>query len=127
MRYFKGTTDAGSSLANRTYIDVNVHWIDQTTFKLKKKTIHVMKVDSKTAVDYRAHVYAAFDDFGIKEKTDLLTTDNEPTMDKCFPKDIRNDCFSHIDSKASQKALENSVRLKMIRKKLRTSTTTNLT
>ena len=59
------------------------------------------------------------DEFGIKDKTDMFTTDNEATMDKCFPKNIRNCCFSHIDSKASQKALDSSSRLKLIRKKLR--------
>ena len=40
-------------------------------------------------------------------------------MRKCFPNKERNGCFAHIDSKASQKALESSVKLKTLRKKLR--------
>ena len=50
--YFSATTDAGTSLAGRTYIDLNLHWIDPETFESKKKTINVEKVDSKTADDY---------------------------------------------------------------------------
>ena len=119
VEFLSGTTDAGSSLAGKTYIDLNLHWIDSKTFEARKKTINVEKVDSKTAEDYRDVVNDALDDHGVKEKTRLFTTDNENTMRKCFEDEIRNGCFSHIESKASQKALESSVRLKTLRLKLR--------
>ena len=48
-----------------------------------------------------------------------VTTDNELTMESTFESAIRNGCFSHIDSKACQYALDSSDRLKKIRKKLR--------
>ena len=117
--YFSATTDAGTSLAGRTYIDLNLHWIDPETFESKKKTINVEKVDSKTADDYRLVVDKSLEDHGVLEKTFCFITDNEATMRKCFPNKERNGCFAHIDSKASQKALESSVKLKTLRKKLR--------
>ena len=119
VEFICGTTDAGSSLAGKTYIDLNLHWIDSKTFEARKKTINVQKVDSKTAEDYREVVDDALDDHGVKGKTLIFTTDNEATMRKCFENEIRNGCFSHIESKASQKALDSSVRLKTLRLKLR--------
>ena len=47
------------------------------------------------------------------------TTDNEKTMEVTFESEIRNGCFSHIESKACQYALDSSDRLKNTRKKLR--------
>ena len=117
--YFSATTDAGTSLAGRTYIDLNLHWIDPETFESKKKTINVEKVDSKTADDYRLVVDKSLEDHGVLEKTFCFITDNEATMRKCFSNKERNGCFANIDSKASQKALESSVKLKTLRKKLR--------
>ena len=46
------TTDAGSSSSGKTFIDINCHWIDEQTFEAKKKTIEIIKVDSKKAKDY---------------------------------------------------------------------------
>ena len=51
--YISCSTDAGSSLSGKTFIDVNYHWIDPKTCKLLKKTVEVLKVDSKKARDYR--------------------------------------------------------------------------
>ena len=62
VEFICGTTDAGSSLAGKTYIDLNLHWIDSKTFEARKKTINVQKVDSKTAEDYREVVDDALDD-----------------------------------------------------------------
>ena len=119
-KFISRTSDAGTSLAGKTYIDQNLHWIDCKTFEARKKTIHVYKVDSKTAEDYGRGCDDALDDFGVTEKLNIpMTTDNEPTMQKCFNPAIRNGCFSHIESKASQKALESSARLKILRQKLR--------
>ena len=119
IQYFSVTTDAGTSLSGKTFIDVNVHWVCPETLKMKSKIIDVIKVDSKTAKDYRAVVDKCLDEHGIKEKVVSVTTDNEPTMCKCFQGEIREGCFAHIDSKASQKACESSKKLKVTRKKLR--------
>ena len=43
--YIACSTDAGSSLSGKTFIDVNYHWIDPITCKLLKKTVEVLKVD----------------------------------------------------------------------------------
>ena len=117
--HFGVTTDAGSSSSGKSFIDINCHWVDKKTFEAKKKTIEVIKVDSKTAKDYRKVVDNSLTKFGVKEKTVCFTTDNEPTMRKCFKPRERNGCFSHIESKSSQKSLDSSARLKRVRKKIR--------
>ena len=116
--YFSCTTDAGSSLAGHTYVDINVHFLDEN-FKPEKKIVAVVPVVSKTAPDYRAVTEALLDEHGIKEKVFSYTTDNEPTMVSCFPKSVRNGCLAHIESKASEKACDAPKRLKMVRKKFR--------
>ena len=61
----------------------------------------------------------SLEDHEVLEKTFCFITDNEPTMRKIFSNKERNGCFAHIDSNVSQKALESSVKLKTLRKKLR--------
>ena len=119
VKYFCGATDAGSSLNNETYIEYDVHWVDSNTFEAKKKIISVQKVDLKKADFYREHCDDKLDDHGIKNKMVAVSTDNEATMRKCFESSTRNGCFSHIESKSSQKALDSSSRLKVLQKKLR--------
>ena len=116
--YFTCTTDAGSSLAGHTFVDINVHFLDEN-FKPEKKIVAVVPVVSKTAPDYRAVTEALLDEHGIKEKVFSYTTDNEATMVSCFPKSVRNGCLAHIESKASEKACDAPKRLKMVRKKFR--------
>ena len=112
------STDAGSSLAGTTFINVNVHWVTKE-FGVGKKLLDMIEVTSKTAVDYKAAVDDSLERDNVKEKVFETTTDNEATMRKCFNSRIRNGCFSHIQSKASQKALESSVILKKTRRRLR--------
>ena len=116
--FFSCTTDAGTSLSNHTFIDINVHWID-ANFKIHKKIISVKHAESKKAVDYRKIVDDALRQHGILHKCHIFTTDNENTMKACFEALIRNGCIAHIQSKASQKSLESSEKLKKLRKKLR--------
>ena len=118
VEHLWGTTDAGTSFAGKCYIDVNAHWISED-FKVKKKILTVIKVDSKNAVDYRGNVEDIYEAHGIKEKVFGQTTDNEKTMEVTFGSEIRNGCFSHIESKACQYALDSSDRVKNTRKKLR--------
>ena len=116
--YFSCTTDAGSSLAGHTFVDINVHFLDEN-FNPGKKIVAVVPVVSKTAPDYRAVTENLLDEHGIKDKVFSYTTDNEPTMVSCFSKPVRNGCLAHIESKASEKACDAPKRLMMVRKKFR--------
>ena len=47
------SNDGGSSLDNRSYLNVNVHYVDQS-MKIQTKVLGVVEVkDKKTAVNYR--------------------------------------------------------------------------
>ena len=118
--YIACSTDAGSSLSGKTFIDVNYHWIDPISCKLLKKTVEVLKVDSKKAADYRKVTDNVEVEHGVQGKVFLKTTDNENTMSACYniPGE-RNGCFSHIQSKASEVSLQSSETLKKLRSKLR--------
>ena len=118
FKFFSCTNDGGTSLANHSFIGINLHWIDEN-FQARKKLIDMKPVDSKKADDYREAVDKSLDDHKVKDKTFSFTTDNENTMKKSFSKDERTGCFAHIESKACQKSLESSKTLKMVRKKLR--------
>ena len=114
------TTDGGSSQAGRCYINVNVHWIDETTFEMKRKLIQVIRAVSKKAVDYRKVVDDALLEHGLLPKCFIFVTDNENTMAATFDGyEERNGCFAHIESKCSQKALDSSEKLKETRARLR--------
>ena len=112
------STDGGTSQAGTTFINVNVHWVTKE-FEVRKKLLDMIEVTSKTADDYKAAVDDSLERDGVKEKVFETTTDNEATMRKCFNSKVRNGCFSHIQSKASQKALESSGILKKTRRRLR--------
>ena len=118
VEYFACTNDAGTSLSNHSFLDINLHWIDED-FNMQKKVIDVKHIDSKKAVDYRKEVDDSIKEHGVADKVTVFVTDNEPTMKLSFDSTIRNGCMPHIQSKASQKALESSQTLKKIRKKLR--------
>ena len=116
--YFSCTNDGGTSLANSSFIAINVHWIDPE-FSSQTKLIDMKPVEGKKADEYRAAVDDSLEKHNIKSKTFSFTTDNEPTMNKSFPPHVRNGCFAHIESKACEKAMEDSKVLKALRKKLR--------
>ena len=122
IEYFASTNDAGTSLAGVTFIEINVHYVDEN-FVPQKKILDVISVDQKDHEAYRQYVDKSLRDFGIIHKTFVHTTDNEPTMGATFKRFERNGCFSHIQSKASSKALNSSKKLRQVRKKLRKITT----
>ena len=116
--FFSCTNDGGTSLANSSFIAINVHWINPE-FASQTKLIDMKPVGGKKADEYWAAVDDSLEKHNIKSKTFSFTTDNEPTMNKTFPPDVRNGCFAHIESKACQKAMDDSKVLKALRKKLR--------
>ena len=118
VNYFSCTNDGGTSLANSSFIAINVHWVDEN-FSSQKKLIDMKPVEGKTATEYRAAVDESLEKHNIKGKTVSFTTDNEPTMNATFSRSERNGCFAHIESKACQKAMDDVDVLKKLRKKLR--------
>ena len=115
---FLCTNDGSTSLANSSFIAINVHWID-SEFASQTKLIDMKPVEGKKSVEYWADVDDSLTSHNIKAKTFSFTTDNEPTMNATFSHIERNGCFAHIKSKACQKAMEDSKILKAIRKKLK--------
>jgi hypothetical protein len=113
------TNDAGSSSGAKSFIDVNFHWVTEN-FEPKKKILTVMEMkEAKNATNYRKKVDEIEEDFKVKEKVFLRTTDNEATMRKAFSDDERNGCYAHIASKSHKKALESQSVLKKLRIKLK--------
>ena len=107
VSYVTCTNDAGSSYGASSFIDVNIHWLNED-FKLCSKILAVAPVENgKTAEDYRAMVDKILDDFKVKTKCFLFTTDNEATMGKAFSSSERNGCLAHLQSNASKKGLKN--------------------
>ena len=103
----------------RSFIDINVHWLDDE-FTMKKKIVDVLEVKgSKSANDYRSKVDSKLEEFGIKSKTFSFTTDNAPKMKSAFNSSERNGCIAHIDSIAGKTALKAVATYKNLRVKLR--------
>ena len=117
--YFSCTNDAGSSFGGKSFVDVNVHYLDKNFFP-KKKILDVLEMkENKTADNYKHRVIEKLSEFKIEDKVFSFTTDNENTMRKAFAKEERNGCFAHIQSLSSKKALESQKALKTLRSKLR--------
>ena len=119
IEYFSCTNDAGSSFGGKSFVDINVHYLDEN-FYPKKKILDVLEMkENKTADNYKERVVQTLCEFNIEKKVFSYTTDNENTMRKAFSKDERNGCFSHIQSLSSKKALDSQKPLTILRSKLR--------
>ena len=113
------TNDAGSSYGGSSFIDVNIHWLNED-FKLCSKILAVAPVENgKSAADYRTMVDDILDQFKVKSKCFLFTTDNEATMGKAFSSSERNGCLAHLQSNASKKGLKNVPIIRKLRSKIR--------
>ena len=113
------TNDAGSSYGGSGFIDVNAHWINEN-FELKKKILAVIPVTSgKTAVEYREMVDKVLEQFSIKSKVFMHTTDNEATMSAAFEDSIRNGCLAHLESNACKSAMKKVPVVRKVRAGLR--------
>ena len=120
--YFAATTDGGSARDNRSFTALIVHYIGMKEEKLvlKKKLLRMVEMrKGKTAKQYRAEVDEVLNNFGIKEKTNFFTTDNESTMQSAFTETERNGCWPHILSISTKKAMKAQKELTDIRGKMR--------
>ena len=113
------TNDAGSSYGGSSFIDVNIHWVDEE-FSPHKKILEVVPVENgKTAPEYRKMVDDTLEKFGVKDKCFMFTTDNENTMHAAFDDNERNGCLAHIESNASKQAMKCNSLVRNLRSKLR--------
>ena len=62
IEYFASTNDAGTSLAGVTFIEINVHYVDEN-FVPQKKILDVISVDQKDHEAYRKYVDNSLRDF----------------------------------------------------------------
>ena len=103
----------------KSFVDINVHYIDKD-FKPKKKILDVLEMtEDKTAPNYRNAVDTKLEEFQIKDKVFSFTTDNENTMRAAFSDEERNGCFAHIESKSSKKSFEKQKTINRLQFKLR--------
>ena len=90
------TTDGGSSTNARSFQEVGVHGITED-FELLYHTLGVREVkEEHTAANYRKNCDKILQEFGVKEKVVLTTTDNENKMRLAFHDEERNGCLQHI-------------------------------
>ena len=74
------TTDGGTSSNAISYLDVNVHYIDQE-FNLKSTVLGIREnKEEHTAENYREATNDILEEFGVLNKVVQFTTDNEPKM-----------------------------------------------
>ena len=73
----------------------------------------------KTADEYRGMVDRVLEQFGIKPKVFMHTTDNEATMSAAFEDSIRNGCLAHLESNACKNALKKVAVVRKVRAGLR--------
>ena len=118
--FLYGTNDGGSAINGESFLSNTAHYIDPETWELKHVTLGctVMK-EAHTAKNYRGHVDATEELFGIKGKVIGYTTDNENKMHKSFENDSRNGCIAHIQSKTMEKAVKSVGCISALRKKMR--------
>ena len=90
------TTDGGSSSNARSFQEMGVHGITEN-FDLKYYTLGVREIkESHTAANYRKNTDKVLEEFDVKEKVVLTTTDNENKMRAAYKDDERNGCLQHI-------------------------------
>jgi hypothetical protein len=90
------TTDGGSSSNARSFQEMGVHGITEN-FDMKYYTLGVREVkESHTAANYRKNTDKVLEEFDVKDKVVLTTTDNENKMRAAYKDDERNGCLQHI-------------------------------
>ena len=113
------TTDGGSASNAASFIDVNVHYINND-WKLCHQTLAVREMkESHSAINYREKVDDISEEFEIIEKVFNTTTDNEPKMKSAFKDEERNGCTAHIINSTVQKGLDKCLAMERTRSKMK--------
>ena len=118
--FVHGTNDGGSAINGESFLSNTVHYVDPDSWELKNAVLGcTVMTESHTAKNYRKHIDATEELFGIKGKVLGYTTDNENKMHAAFKNDERNGCMAHIQSKCMEKAVNAVGCISLLRKKLR--------
>ena len=90
------STDGGSSSNCSSFQETGVHGITKD-FEMKYFTLAVHEIkDEHTAKNYRKNTDKVEEEFGVKERVVMTTTDNENKMRAAYKDHERNGCLSHI-------------------------------
>ena len=90
------STDGGSSSNACSFQETGVHGITDD-FHMKYFTLAVKECkDEHTADNYRKNTDKVEEEFEVKEKVVMTTTDNEAKMRKAYKDHERTGCLSHI-------------------------------
>ena len=96
LEYVAVTTDGGSSSNCSSFQEVGLHGLTED-FELKYYNVAVTEVkEEHTAKNYRKVTDKAVEEFGVKEKVVMTTTDNENKMLAAFKDDERTGCLAHL-------------------------------
>ena len=96
IEYVAVTTDGGSSSNCSSFQEVGLHGLTEN-FEMKYYTLAVTEVkEEHTAKNYRKVTDKVLEEFGVKEKVVMTTTDNENKMLAAFNKEERTGCLAHL-------------------------------
>ena len=96
LEYVAVTTDGGSSSNCSSFQEVGLHGLTED-FELKYYNVAVTEVkEEHTAKNYRKVTDKVVEEFGVKEKVVMTTTDNENKMLAAFNDDERTGCLAHL-------------------------------
>ena len=84
VEYVSLTTNGGTSTNEVSFLDVNAHYVT-SDFEMKSVVLAVRENKEKhSAENYRKKVDEVVEEFGLKEKVVLVTSDNENKMKAAF-------------------------------------------
>ena len=93
--YVFSISDHHSGTLCVSFLDINAHYVDKN-FELKSVVLAVREnKESHTAENYRKKTDEVVEEFGLKDKVVLTTTDNENKMKAAFKDHERNGCLAH--------------------------------
>ena len=95
LEFCTKTTDGGSSSNSCSFQETGVHDITED-FQMKYFTLAVRECKGEhTAVNYRKHTDKVEEEFEIRDKIVMTTTDNENKMRCAYNDDERTGCLSY--------------------------------
>ena len=96
IEFVAKSTDGGSSSNASSFQETGVHGITDD-FQMKYFTLAVKECkDEHTAENYRKNTDKVEEEFEVKDKVVMTTTDNEAKMRKAYKDHERTGCMSHI-------------------------------